>query len=57
MLASSGLYDLVAKATLLPLRMDASRGLLVFGLIFGMCSLAGLLAMRKLRDADPADMF
>ncbi len=57
MLASSGLYDLVAKATLLPLRMDATRGLLVFGLIFGMCALAGLLAMRKLRDADPADMF
>jgi putative ABC transport system permease protein len=56
-LASSGLYDLVAKATLLPLRMDATRGLIVFGLIFAMCAIAGLLAMRKLRDADPADMF
>ena len=29
----------------------------VFGLIFGMCAIAGLLAMRKLRDASPADMF
>ncbi len=56
-LASAGLYDLVAKATLLPLRMDAMRGLVVFGLIFGMCAIAGLLAMRKLRDADPVDMF
>ena len=28
-----------------------------FGMIFGMCVLAGMLAMRKLRDADPADMF
>jgi putative ABC transport system permease protein len=56
-LASAGLYDLVAKATLLPLRMDTTRGLIVFGLIFGMCAFAGLLAMRKLRDADPADMF
>ncbi len=56
-LASAGLYDVVAKATLLPLRMQADRGLLVLALIFGMCAAAGLLAMRKLRDADPADMF
>jgi putative ABC transport system permease protein len=51
------LYDLVAQATLLPLRMELDRSLTVFGLIFAMCALAGLLAMRKLRDADPADMF
>jgi putative ABC transport system permease protein len=57
MLASAGLYDVVAKATLLPLRMQADRGALVLALIFGMCAIAGLLAMRKLRDADPADMF
>lgn len=56
-LASAGLYDVVAKATLLPLRMQADRGLLVAALIFAMCASAGLLAMRKLRDADPADMF
>lgn len=57
LLASAGLYDVVAKATLLPLQMEAARGLLVLALIFGMCAAAGLLAMRKLRDADPADMF
>ena len=57
MQAAAGLYDLVAKATLLPLRLNATLGLVVFGMIFGMCALAGLLAMRKLRDADPADMF
>ncbi len=56
-LASTGLYRVVAKATLLPLRMQADRGFVVLALIFGMCSIAGLLAMRKLRDADPADMF
>ncbi len=56
-LASAGLYNVVAKATLLPLRMEADRGVLVLALIFGMCAVAGLLAMRKLRDADPADMF
>jgi putative ABC transport system permease protein len=26
-------------------------------MIFTMCAAAGLLAMRKLRDANPADMF
>ena len=29
----------------------------VLGMIFSMCAIAGLLAMRKLRDASPADMF
>jgi len=47
----------VAKATRLPLYMEAERSMLVFVLAFAMCALAGLLAMRKLRDADPADMF
>ncbi len=52
-----GLYDVVAKATFLPIAMEMDRAVLVFGLIFGMCGLAGLLAMRKLADANPADMF
>jgi putative ABC transport system permease protein len=51
------LYDLVAGATFLPLVMTGERATMVFGLIFGMCAVAGLLAMRKLRDASPADMF
>jgi len=54
---SIGLYGMTAKATLLPLGMDAARAVSVFGMIFAMCVLAGLLAMRKLGDADPADMF
>jgi len=36
--------------------MYPDRGLTVFAMIFIMCTLAGLLAMRKLRDANPADM-
>ena len=56
-IASAGLYDLIGGATFLPLGMTAERSILVFGLIFGMCAGAGLLAMRKLRDASPADMF
>ncbi|ONG54212.1 lipid ABC transporter [Pseudoroseomonas deserti] len=55
--ASALLYDVIGQATFLPLGMTLDRGLTVFGLIFGMCAAAGLLAMRKLRDADPADMF
>jgi putative ABC transport system permease protein len=37
--------------------MGAERAVGVFLMIFAMCGLAGLLAMRKLRDANPADMF
>jgi putative ABC transport system permease protein len=54
---STFLYDVVGRSTFLPLAMDAPRALAVFGMIFTMCGLAGLLAMRKLRDANPADMF
>jgi putative ABC transport system permease protein len=56
-LTSVGLYRFVAQATFLPLEMDLNRGTMVFGMIFAMCAGAGLLAVRKLRDANPADMF
>jgi putative ABC transport system permease protein len=52
-----GIYALAESQIFIPMRMDAFKGLLVFGLIFGMCLLSGLLAVRKLRDADPAAMF
>jgi putative ABC transport system permease protein len=51
------LYDFVGSATFLPLRLDFELGLSVFAMIFTMCAIAGLLAVRKLRDANPADMF
>ena len=54
---SAVLYDVVGEGTFLPLDMDAERAAGVFGMIFAMCGSAGLLAMRKLRDANPADMF
>ena len=57
LIGSTALYSVVAKATLLPLSMVADRALWVFLMIFGMCAIAGLLAMRKLADANPADMF
>ncbi len=57
LLLSAWLYDWVGAATFLPLAMYPERAATVFVMIFTMCTLAGLLAMRKLRDANPADMF
>jgi putative ABC transport system permease protein len=57
LILSTWLYNWVGGATFLPLTMYPERGLTVFAMIFTMCALAGLLAMRKLRDANPADMF
>jgi putative ABC transport system permease protein len=51
------MYDFVGDATFLPLRLDFPLGASVFLMIFAMCVIAGLLAVRKLRDANPADMF
>jgi putative ABC transport system permease protein len=57
LIVSTFLYDVIGAATFLPLAMDVARGTTVFLMIFTMCAIAGLLAMRKLRDANPADMF
>ena len=57
LVVSTFLYDLVGSSTFLPLAMDMPRAVSVFAMIFTMCAVAGLLAMRKLRDANPADMF
>jgi putative ABC transport system permease protein len=54
---SLGLYDLTKRATFLPLAMAPQRALLVMLLTFIMCSFSGFIAMRKLRKADPADIF
>lgn len=51
------LYEQVGAATYLPLAMPAERAAGVFAAILAMCVGAGLLAARKLRDANPADMF
>ncbi|MFM7426753.1 MAG: FtsX-like permease family protein, partial [Elainella sp.] len=52
-----GLYHLTYAATLLPIGMTASRALLVFLLTILMCSVSAGIATRKLRSADPADIF
>jgi putative ABC transport system permease protein len=56
-LAGLGLYALVRSGTRLPVQMDGQRSLLVFALIFAMCMGSAFMAMRKLADADPAEIF
>lgn len=50
-------YDQASAATNLPLAMTDTRMLLVLGLTAAMCAGSGLLALRKLRAADPAEVF
>ncbi len=51
------LYDLTANATLLPIAMTFNRAVLVLLLAVGMCFISGAIAVRRLRAADPADIF
>ena len=56
-LAGEGLYWFVRDATRLPVGMDLTRALTVLTMILVMCLLSALLAMRRLVDADPAEIF
>jgi len=51
------LYGKAAAATNLPLYITQDRIVLVFLLTLAMCAISGLLAMRKVRRLDPADVF
>jgi len=55
--AGEALYALIRNSTKLPVGMEAQRALLVFSMILVMCMGSALLAMRKLADADPAEIF
>ncbi len=56
-LAGQGLYALVRSGTRLPVFMSTDRSLIVFAMILTMCMGSAALAMRKLADADPAEIF
>jgi len=49
--------DLTQSATLVPIKMTLTRAILVLLLTIIMCSASGVIAMRKLQTADPADIF
>jgi putative ABC transport system permease protein len=51
------MYFRTRQATLLPLFMTPERALLVLILTIVMCFISGAIAVRKLRSADPADIF
>jgi putative ABC transport system permease protein len=51
------LYRLAAWATRLPMAIAPGRSVQVFVLTVAMCGLSGALALRKVRAADPADIF
>jgi putative ABC transport system permease protein len=51
------LYRISGEATRLPLEMTQERAVLVFALTVGMCVLSALMALRRVRSADPAEIF
>jgi putative ABC transport system permease protein len=51
------LYDLIVRIIRLPTEMEIIRALFVLILTILMCFIAGIFAVSKLRQADPADIF
>ncbi len=56
-LITHGLFEVTQHYTRLPIYLVPERLALVYGLTLVMCCLSGALAMRKLRTADPAEIF
>ena len=56
-ISGQALYFLVRSSTKLPVVMTFERASLVFILILIMCMGSALVAMRRLSDADPAEIF
>lgn len=54
---SEGMYKFARDSTLLPVAMASGRALFVLVLTFLMCFISGAIAVRKLGEADPADVF
>ena len=50
-------YANTAKATGLPILMTVTRAIMILLLTMLMCTLSGVIAVGKLRSADPADIF
>jgi putative ABC transport system permease protein len=51
------MYSSARDATLLPVFMSFDRAVMVLLLTMIMCIISGAIAVRKLRSADPADIF
>ena len=57
LLLAFGLYQIAYAATLLPIVMKLETAISVLILTIFMCSVSGAIAIKKLRSADPADVF
>ena len=55
--ASLALYAVVRSLLTMPIGMTLERLLLVLFLAVALCVIAGAIAMRRVRKADPADVF
>jgi putative ABC transport system permease protein len=51
------LYRQTENATRLPMTLDLKLGLFVIAIAVVMCSVSGVVAVRKIRSADPAEIF
>lgn len=57
LLISVLLYDVAQSATFLPLAMTWTRAAFVLLLSFIMCAVSGVISTKRLRQADPAEIF
>lgn len=57
LVASLLLYRAAGEATRLPLAMSPELGGVVFAMTAAMCGVSGAIALRKVRSADPAEVF
>jgi len=51
------LFRTAGEATRLPLEMNLTLAVSVLGLTVAMCAISGAIALRKIRSADPAEIF
>jgi putative ABC transport system permease protein len=51
------LYGAASRATKLPMHVTTERAITVLLMTLAMCAISGLLAVRKVRRLDPADVF
>ena len=57
LLISLALYRVASEATKLPMQMTSGLALYVVLLAVAMCCVSGAIALRKIRSADPAEIF
>ena len=51
------LYEWGGAAAALPLTMTWQRAVIVLAMSIGMCAVSGFFAVKKVKTADPADLF